>query len=361
MLSTQRRTVTPVIDRLLADPHRHEFFQAVRLLSRWYARQDGLDDEEVLVHRLRFRSSLSLSFPASEIETLKPCEAITGSGDGEEKEPPPARFELTPAFMGLLGVHGSLPLHYTETLVHRELFGRDPGARAFLELFNHRAVSLFYLAWKKHRLPIGYEAHRGQRFLPLVLSLAGLGPLALRDRLLGEEGGGLHDESVAHFAATLQRRQLSGSQLRAWLSAHFGVPVELESFVGRWVRLPATAHTTLGGNAGVLGHSAVVGERLWQRDLRVRLRLGPLSRRRFEQFLPGAPGARALQRLLTLACGVSFEFEICLRLQREDVQPIQLGSDTGAQAARLGWTTFLSTRTADHDREDLVYDALAPA
>jgi type VI secretion system protein ImpH len=361
MLSTQRRAVTPVIERLLADPHRHQFFQAVRLLSRWFSRQDSLDEEDVLVHRLRFRSSLSLSFPASEIEALKPLEAVTDNEDGEERQTLPARFELTPAFMGLLGVHGSLPLHYTENLIHREVFGRDAGARAFLDLFNHRSVSLFYLAWKKHRLPIGYEADRGQRFLPLVLSLAGLGPAALRDRLLGEEGGGLHDESVAHFAAALQRRQLSGPQLQAWLSAHFGVPVELESFVGRWVRLPATAHTTLGCNAGVLGRSAVVGERLWQRDLRVRLRLGPLSRWRFEHFLPGAPGARALQRLLTLACGASLEFEICLRLRREDVQPIQLGSDAGPQAARLGWTAFLSTRATDRDREDLVYDALASA
>lgn len=359
MLSTQRRPISPVIDRLLADPHRHEFFQAVRLLARWLAKREGLDDEDVLVHRLRFRSSLSLSFPASEIEALQVIDA--GTSQDESRPAALTRFELTPAFMGLLGVHGSLPLHYTETLVHREVFARDASARAFLDLFSHRAVALFYLAWKKHRLPIGYEADQGERFLPLVLSIAGLGHPALRDRLLREGGGGLHDESVAHFAAAQQRRQISGPQLRAWVSAHFGVPVELESFVGRWVRLPAGGHTRLGGQGGVLGHSAVVGERLWQRDLRVRLRLGPLNRQRFEHFLPGAPGARALQQLLTLACGVSLEFEVCLRLRREDVQPTQLHSKADMPPARLGWTSFLSTRPADRDREDLVYDALALA
>ncbi len=357
MSTPQRRPVTPVIDRLLADPHRHQFFQAVRLLARWFSRQEGLDDEAALVHRLRFRSSLSLGFPASEIESLRAVAEEEGAQTASRS--PSRRFELTPAFMGLLGVHGSLPLHYTETLVHREVFARDAGARSFLDLFNHRAVSLFYLAWKKHRLPIAYEAGRGQQFLPLVLSLAGLGHPALRDRLTASDGGGLHDESVAHFAAIQQRRQLSGPQLRAWLSAHFGVPVELESFIGRWVRLPEEAHTRLGSRGGVLGHSAVVGERLWQRDLRVRLRLGPLDRERFRHFLPGAPGARALQRLLTLACGVSLEFEVCLRLRREDVQPIELRSDAGEQAARLGWTSFLGSRPALHDREDLVYDALA--
>ena len=285
MSTPQRRPVTPVIDRLLADPHRHQFFQAVRLLARWFSRQEGLDDEAALVHRLRFRSSLSLGFPASEIESLRAVAEEEGAQTASRS--PSRRFELTPAFMGLLGVHGSLPLHYTETLVHREVFARDAGARSFLDLFNHRAVSLFYLAWKKHRLPIAYEAGRGQQFLPLVLSLAGLGHPALRDRLTASDGGGLHDESVAHFAAIQQRRQLSGPQLRAWLSAHFGVPVELESFIGRWVRLPEEAHTRLGSRGGVLR------------------------------------------------------------------------SDAGEQAARLGWTSFLGSRPALHDREDLVYDALA--
>lgn len=359
MLSTQRRSISPVIDRLLADPHRHEFFQAVRLLARWLVQQEGLDDEDVLVHRLRFRSSLSLSFPASEIEALRVVDSHTSQDPSVSGIP--RRFEITPAFMGLLGVHGSLPLHYTETLVHREVFARDAGARAFLDLFTHRAVALFYLAWKKHRLPIGYEAEQGERFLPLVLSIAGLGHPDLRDRLLGEAGGGVHDESIAHFAAVQQRRQISGPQLRAWVSAHFGVPVELESFVGRWVRLPAGARTRLGEPGGVLGHSAVVGERLWQRDLRVRLRLGPLSRQRFDHFLPGAPGARALRQLLTLACGVSLEFEVCLCLSREHVRPTQLHSRADTSGARLGWTSFLSTRPADRDREDLVYDAMALA
>lgn len=357
MLSSQRRPIPRVIDRLLADPHRHEFFQAVRLLSRWLSARDGQGEHDILAQRLRFRSSLSLSFPASEIEDLQ----VVRTGHEEQASADPERFEITPAFMGLLGVHGTLPLHYTETLVHRELFGRDGAARAFLEIFNHRAVALFYQAWKKHRLALAYESNREQGFLPLVLSLAGLGQAALRNRLLEGPGAGLHDESIAHYAGALQRRQVSASQLEAWVSAHFGIPARVESFVGRWVRLPASARSVLGRNGAVLGHSAVVGERLWQRDLRVRLRLGPLDRERYTHFLPGAAGARALQGLLRLAYGMSLEFEVRLCLRRQDVRPTALHSQAGGPGARLGWTAFLCSRPVAQDREDLAYDVLSAA
>ncbi|MFN3297592.1 type VI secretion system baseplate subunit TssG [Caldimonas sp.] len=356
MLSPQRRSIPRVIDRLLAEPHRHEFFQAVRLLSRWLSAREGLGEQDILAQRLRFRSSLSLSFPASEIEDLQ---VVRPTREGQACTDP-ERIEITAAFMGLLGVHGTLPLHYTETLVRREVFGRDGAARAFLEIFNHRALALFYQAWKKHRLALAYESDRGRGFLPLVLSLAGLGQASLRNRLLERAGAGLHDESVAHYAGALQRRQLSASQLEAWVSAHFAIPAQVEPFVGRWVRLPASACSALGRNA-VLGRSAVVGERLWQRDLRVRLRLGPLDRRRYDHFLPGATGARALQRLLTLAYGLSLEFEVRLCLRQQDVQPTALHSRADGPGARLGWTTFLCSRPVTQDRDDLAYDVLPAA
>ncbi|MFN3415950.1 MAG: type VI secretion system baseplate subunit TssG [Caldimonas sp.] len=357
MLSSQRRSIPRVIDRLLADPHRYEFFQAVRLLSRWLSVRDGQGEHDILAQRLRFRSSLSLSFPASEVEDLQVVRTGTQEPDCANAE----RFEITPAFMGLLGVHGTLPLHYTETLVQRELLGRDGAARAFLEIFNHRAVALFYLAWKKHRLALAYESDRVQGFLPLVLSLAGLGQEALRNRLLERPGAGLHDESIAHYAGTLQRRQVSASQLEAWVGAHFGVSARIESFVGRWVRLPPSALSVLGRSGAVLGRSAVVGERIWQRDLRVRLRLGPLDRERYSHFLPGAAGAHALQSLLKLVYGVSLEFEIRLCLRRQDVLPTALHSQAGGVGARLGWSTFLCSRPVRHDRDDLAYDMLSAA
>jgi type VI secretion system protein ImpH len=60
-----------VIARLLAEPHRFGFFQAVRLLDRWFGKSERGGSVAVLSNRVRFRNTLSLSFAASEIAELK--------------------------------------------------------------------------------------------------------------------------------------------------------------------------------------------------------------------------------------------------------------------------------------------------
>jgi type VI secretion system protein ImpH len=281
-----------------------------------------------------------------------------------------ARIDLTPAFMGLLGVTGALPLYYTETLAQREHHHKDRAARAFLDVFSHRAVALFYQAWRKHRLAVQYEGAQRQRFLPEVLALAGLGQRGLRERMAGALGG-VADESLAFHAGALQRRTLSARQLQQVLQSYLKVPVRIEQFVGRWYRLPDEARGHLGmiagGRAGqvpttgVLGRSAMLGERVWQRDLRMRVVLGPLDRADLRRFLPGGRGAAALKSWLTMLNGVALEYEVNLTLQRDEVQGCTLGSHRSPHEARLGWDTFLQTRPATQDRSDVHYDIHAAA
>ena len=366
MPAPQRRQIVGVVDRLLAEPHRFQFFQAVRLLERWFVQQSGDSSTQALGRRLQFRNSVSLAFPPSEIEQLSVHRRSLGEKEAAAHDGPDAieRIEITPAFMGLLGTGGTLPLYYTETLARRELFQKDTAARAFLDVFQQRAVSLFYQGWKKHRLALQYEADRQNRFLPAVLAVAGLGQKALRERL--QDDGGGHDESLAYFAGTLQQRPVSARQLQQLLGEYFNVPATVEQFVGRWYALPAAGVTRLGALNGVLGMNAVMGERVWQRDLRVRVLLGPLDRAAFQRFLPGAQGARALQKLLTLLTGVTLEYEVRLRLRKEDVQGVRL-STRGQEAAndggagRLGWNAFLQTRPERADREDVAYEIHAAA
>lgn len=367
MPAPQRRQIAGVVERLLSEPHRFQFFQAVRLLERWFARRNGESSVQALGRRLQFRNSVSLSFPASEIEQLSAHRRTPDEGADDVRSPLDAveRVEITPAFMGLLGNGGTLPLYYTETLARRELFQKDTAARAFLDVFQQRAVNLFYQGWKKHRLALQYEADRQNRFLPAVLSIAGLGQAALRDRL-HRDGDGVHDESLAYFAGTLQQRPVSARQLQQLLGEYFNVEAKVEQFVGRWYALPQAGVTRLGELNGVLGMNAVMGERIWQRDLRVRVVLGPLDRTAFQRFLPGAPGARALQKLLTLLTGVTLEYEVRLRLRKEDVHGLQLctrGREAAndGSAGRLGWNAFLKTQPEKNDREDVAYEIHAAA
>ena len=359
MSTPQRRYSTGLIDQLLADPHRFEFFQAVRLLERSLGGRHS-STVDVVPGQLRFRNSLSLSFPAGEIEALDVYRSDE-HGDGPGTEQPIERIEITPAFMGLLGLSGALPYVYTEQLAQREIYHKDFAARSFLDLFSNRAVALFYAAWKKSRLHLQYESDRKNRFAPMVLALAGVGQTALHDRLL-PEGGGVNDESLAFFAGALQQRALSAQQLQRLLSRYLRVPVRIEQFCGRWYALPRGARTSLGLGNGVLGRNALSGDRVWQRDLCVRVILGPLTHRLFQRFLPGAPGATALREILTLLSGVSLEYEINLSLNADAVKSSALDSNRSPFAGRLGWDTYVQTKPQQADRCDVRYDIhAAPA
>ncbi len=358
MSAPQRRNTTGLIDQLFEEPHRFEFFQAVRLLECWLA-DTHRPSSELVPRQLRFRNSVSLSFPPSEIESLRVVRREVVEGDAsayeDERRAGIDRIELTPAFMGLLGITGTLPLVYTELIAQRELHQKDFAARSFLDVFSNRALSLFYAAWKKHRLPLQYESDRKNRFVPLVLSLAGMGQTALLDRLKPNHGG-VADESLAFFSGTLQQRQLSALQLQRMLARYLKVPVRVEQFCGRWYTLPVSARTSLGLGNGMLGRNALSGDRVWQRDLRVKVMLGPLDHALFQRFLPGAPGATALRELLTVLTGVSLEYEINLTLQADAVRSSALNSARSPLAGRLGWDTYVQSRPQPHDRCDVRYD-----
>lgn len=360
MCPAHRRFDPGLIDQLLEHPQRFEFFQAVRVLERHFA-QDGQSRgrlESQVSDRIRFRNPLTLGFSPSQIESLEPQFAPADEGDagGDSDQKDTARtlayVHITPAFIGMLGTHGTLPTHYTEQVADRERYHRDRAARAFFDLFSNRAVGQFYQAWKKYRLAVQYESDRKNRFLPLVLALSGLGFGALRDRL-HEAPGSIDDESIAHFAGLLRQRPLSATALQDMLKRYFRVPVRIEQFVGRWYRLPASQRSCLGATNAVLGKTALAGERVWQRNLRVRIHVGPLGRRGYAAFLPGGEFAAALEKLLTLATGAQFEYEIRPILRAADVKPVAL-SET--DSARLGFDSFLMTRPATSDRSDTSFE-----
>ena len=354
------------IDRLLDEPQRFEFHQAVRLLHG-HLRQLPAEDRPAI----RFRNSLSLSFPASEvvgIETqVRRADQVEADDLRTAREPGThahlERVELTPAFMGLLGATGALPLAYSEQFAQRETAGRDGAARAFLDIFQHRAVTLFHEAWRKHRLPLQFEADRRERYLPLVMSLAGLGEPALRRRLHGDEGG-VADDALAFYSGLLQRRAVSAPHLQRVLADYFGVPVRVTQFVGRWFELDDECQVTLGDESTYrLGHDTLLGPRVWQRDLRARVSIGPMTRTLHQRFLPGGPAALALRELLTLVSGVSLEYEVRLIVRAADVVGATLPGTPQSDGAgpRLGWDSYLVTQPCTEDREEAAYDLHALA
>lgn len=357
MSATKRRIDPGVAQQLFEQPHRFQFFQAMRILERLLRQQGGRQSDAIALS-VRFRNSLSLAFPATELD----AQSAVFSRDGERLHGEAAvthaveteslgEVQLTAHFMGLLGIAGALPLHYTETLAERELYGRDRAARAFLDIFSTRAVALHYAAWKKHRLALQYELDRRERFMPLVMSLAGLGSRTLHDALV-DGSGNVFDQAVAYYAGAIRQRPVSAAVLRRVLSDYFRARVDVEQFVGAWYKVPAAQRTRLGMTNAQLGKSALSGERIWQRDLRLRLRIGPLARQAFDDFLPGSDGAQALAKWLALLTGAGLEYEVRLLLKPADIRGMRMAGDAGP---RLGWDSYLCSRPQHEPRSDTTY------
>ncbi len=356
MLAAKRRFEPSVIQRLLDEPYRFQFFQAVRVLELWLKR-NGVPHDSAVTDYLRFKNTVSLNFPASELEALvsDPKEV------GETVQTLLAALQdntlnhigITPAFMGFLGSSGVLPAHYTERIAAHIMYERDEAPRAFLDTFSNRAVALFYEAWRKYRLELKYETAGEDRFLPVLLSLAGLGHSTLHGRL-SDAGQGVLDESIGCFTTALRHRPMSAAYLQRVLGEYFSVSITVQQFIGSWYAVPEAQQTRLGESNAALGSIAMIGERVWQRDLRLRLTIGPLDKKNFNAFLPGGAAAKSLEKMLTLFTSVCLEYEVQLILRKQDVQGTCLLSDR--EDGRLGRDTFLTATAAANDRADVLYE-----
>jgi type VI secretion system protein ImpH len=283
---------------------------------------------------VRFGARPWLSFPASEVHALAP------PADAGE----PAR--MTVNFFGLTGPSGVLPYEYT-LLAAERLRARDGALAAFLDLFNDRAIALFYRAWRQQWIGTARERGTADPLVDHALDLVGAGLPS------GREAAGVPAELLAHFAGLLGAQPRSAVALEQMLEAAFDAHVEVEQFAGGWLPLSAADQCALGSGAAAasLGRGAVAGDEVWDAQARVRIRIGPLTRVAYDEFLPNGRYHSLLRALTRFHAGDGCEFELQLVLRGDDVPGCVLGDGDGQQ---LGWTTWMHTDRPGRGAADTV-------
>lgn len=247
---------------------------------------------------------------------------------------------------GLIGPDGVLPHVYTR-LVADQVRDRNPAIRDFFDIFQHRFLSLLVRTLRRVDLAASREIEGagGDRLHRHLLELMGL---------WGEEEGigGLTTDEVAAFSSLPGPQRRSAMALELLVQGSFGVPAEVESFVGAWIRLSEDDLCELGSDApsSRLGWGAVVGDEIWDPHARVRVRLGPLDRAAFDSFLPGGANHERLRRLSRFFVHDQFVVEACLILDRDDVPDCVVSEDADGPA--LGWSTWLRTRPLERDPDE---------
>jgi type VI secretion system protein ImpH len=326
--SPKRQSGHSIEARLFNEFYGFSFFKAVSLLESLAPGKRRIGQTlEPASEAVRFSAKPGLTFPASEISNLTPGE------DGS-----PVIMEVT--FMGLLGPSGVLPHWYTELAMER-IRQKDFSLAAFLDIFHHRLISLFYLAWKKYRFPENYVAGARDRLSHYALSLLGLGTPGLSGMI------GLPEESMIFYSGLLSRSIPSALAIESTVKYFAGTDVNIDQLVERMLPIGPEDQTRLGEANSHLGVDAVCGSFIRECATKFRVNLGPVGYETFLRFLPAGDLLHPIFSLVRFMVGIEFEFDIRVFLKRDEVPPCVLGEDA-ATAPMLGWSTWVKSPQVTH-------------
>jgi type VI secretion system protein ImpH len=322
-----RGTDHPLKRTLLQEGFRFNFFQAVRLLQQTTPGSVPVGHQgPVSQEAIRFRPVLDMAFAASDVAK------ITAS-DGPEGRP---RYDIATTFLSVYGAVSPLPTYFTEDLLNQD---DESLQQEFLDLFHHRAISLFYRVWEKYRYTARFSPDGSDYFSKRFQMLLGI------DRL--PAGHHVNAVRLQGFAGLLTQVPRSAASLRSLISDYFeGVPVRIDSCVGRWLPIPEDQHNRLGLSNTSLGKDLSLGERVYDVSCTFRVAMGPLSLEEFMAFLPCGDKMPELRELTDLMNGDGLDYEVELALKEAEVPPLQLCGPT----ARLGWSSWLGRRDGMESR-----------
>lgn len=317
---------------MLEEGYLFDFFQLVHLLETWLARPVPIGrGGPYRAEGLRLRPDPSLTFSPADVRRVEePSEMDRGE---DRHHPVPWDYRITVNFMGLYGVASPTPVYLSELIGFTDVDADE--LTHFLDLFNHRILSLFYRAWLKYRYPWRYEPGGLDEISGHLLSFIGLGDPDARART------GLPAARLLRYLGLLALRTRPPVGLELMVSDHFGgVSTRVEERIFRWMTIPPEGRNRLGEANSTLGVDLSVGEKVPDRAGKLRLAIGPLGFAEYLGFLPDQAKFRETCALAQLWVGERFDYDVELVVRREEIPEMRL--DEGS-FARLGWTSWVTS------------------
>jgi len=308
------------LQALVDEPEKFNFFQALRLLEASFEDAPRLGrslrpkDDPV-----RLQQKVDMAFAPSTVASF----SLTGKKGG------PA--ELSSYLFGVFGPNGPMPLHVSEYVRERQHNARDHTFAAFADMFHHRLISLFYRAWASAEPAASFDREKDDHFAELMAAFAGLMGQGAKNR------DAMPDLAKLRFSGRLSNGAKNEEGLHALVSEFFNVPVEIESFVGSWLELEPEDNWQLGKESrdGGLGFGTSLGSKVWSRQSKFRIRIGPLDLEEYKRLLPGGVSLYRLAALVRNYVGDMLEWDVNLVLKPEQAPQVQLGKQ--GELGLVGW------------------------
>ncbi|WP_299153917.1 type VI secretion system baseplate subunit TssG [uncultured Tateyamaria sp.] len=317
------------LEKLAASPEKHHIFHAFRMLEAAFPDAPRIGKaRRPREDAVRHGQEAELKFPPSTLAAFEP-----------PKGQKPGR--LTNRFFGMFGPSGPLPLHLTEYARERMRNHRDPTLVRFADMLTHRLTTLFYRAWRSGQPAPSFDRGENDGIEQKVAAIAGFHGQHLRGK------DHLPDLAKRHFAGLLSQGPKNAEGLQSMIQAFFGARVEVQEFVGCWLELEPDDRWQMGAPAQ-LGRTASIGDRVWTRSAKFRLRIGPLSYADYQRLLPGGGSLARLRAVVRNYVGDALDWDVNLVLAADDIPQPKLG-----ETVRLGQTGWIGQKTITKDADDL--------
>ncbi|TGQ66148.1 type VI secretion system baseplate subunit TssG [Mesorhizobium sp. M00.F.Ca.ET.186.01.1.1] len=284
----------------------------------------------------RLGQHVRLSFSARDVVEFR---------DASDKGP----ARVTVANLGLMGPEGPMPLHLTrwvlDRLSQRWFTGADAQQTSdttfvdFVNILQHRMIALYYRAWADAHPAVQVERAVGGRVRAMLEAMAGIG-------LPGTQSADL-DTVKLRQAASLASQVDGPERLTLFLAEAFRVPVQIKEFIAAWITIPTKLQTRLAKAYASLGRGATIGPRVFNRQSRIELRVGPLGFDDFKAFLPGGPRLKLFKQAVLDMVGESLDVDLRIVLARDAVPAPRIGS------VQLGRTAWLARPAERGDADDM--------
>ena len=312
----------------------YDFFELLRRLEQ----RRGLFGHSGTAERepARLGQHVRLSFSARDVVKFQ---------DAGDKAP----ARVTVANLGLLGPEGPMPLHLTrwvlDRLSQRWFTGADAEQTSdttfvdFVNILQHRMIALYYRAWADAHPAVQVERSIGGRVRAMLEAMSGIGLPGTQDAEL--------DTVRLRQAGSLANQVDGAERLTLFLATAFKVPVEIKEFFAAWITIPKALQSQVGKAYAGLGSGATIGPRVFSRQSRIELRVGPLSLDDFKSFLPGERRLALFKKAVRDMIGEALDVDLRIVLARDAVPAPKMGT------IQLGRTSWLSRPAEKGDADDL--------
>lgn len=319
---------------LLRNATYYDFFYAVGMMERLHPDAVRVGDNGPYPREaIRFCHDSSLSFRAGDISGIRYLrKPRTAENLLEQSE---YRFEVTTTFLGLIGVVSPLPLYFAEEIEQSQ---DSSIKRDFLDIFHHRLVSFVYRIGVKHDLAREYTIDATDAWSRRILALAGF------DVWGGRQLRHIPAWRILRLAPLLAHRARGARSLELAIEdccqeALWGARIRIEQFMGEWTPLNEEQRMSLSLRNHVLGTSAVLGRKIFDRASKAVIYIETLGEN-FRRFLADGDMYPVILELIGLMSEEPVEYQLELVINEQARPPFKLSTRAGG---RLGVESWLSS------------------